>query len=776
MGSKHHSHQHHRGDCSCAHDHHDEVCSCGHDHAETKLAGRGVSNGIDQYQVITDDVLAIEGMDCADCATRLERAVARLPGVARAAVTFATGKMKVSYDPTLAGPETIIGQIEGMGYRVAEPPGLSQAETIDERPVWRRTPRLPLTALSGLLLLGGIIASRVVPGPTAIALYGLAILAGGYYPARSGLYSLRTGFSFDMNVLMTVAVIGAVFIGEWVEGATVIFLFSVGHALESLAMDRTRQSIRGLIQLAPKEATVRRSGHEIRVPLAEIQVGEVVLVRPGERIAVDGKVLAGTSAVNQAPITGESIPVDKGPGDDVYAGTVNQQGFLEIRTTRRVDDTTLAKIVRLVEEAQAQKAPSQRFVDIFARRYTPAVITLALGLAVIPPLVWQAPLAPWLYRALSLLVVSCPCALVISTPVSIVSAIGNAARHGILIKGGVHLEEAGRVRVVAFDKTGTLTAGQPEVTQVIPLNGLSSDELLRLATAVEYRSEHPLAEAVVREAQKRRLEFVPGEHFVAIAGKAAKARVDGRNYYAGSPRFFTEELGLELPQGNSVQQLQMAGNTAILVGCKSEILGVIGLADRVRESSRLAVERLHQQGVRTVMLTGDHRVTAQAVAAELGIQEYRAELLPEGKVEAIRDLVDKYGKVAMVGDGINDAPALARATVGIAMGGAGTDAALETADIALMADDLAMLPYAMELSRRALGVIHQNIGFALVVKILAVAAIFPGWLNLWLAILADTGAALIVILNGMRLLRGRGADGTVAQDGKEVVAVRIARG
>lgn len=705
--------------------------------------------------MIFDVTLRITGMDCADCAAKIERNIARMPGVVRAALTFTTGKLRVQFDGRRIHRADIERRIRALGYGVA---GVERRadEVAHPASFWVQNGPGLLTLIAGGFWLAGFIAGRWGGGRLSVAFFAAAIVAGGYYPVRAGLVGLFTARTVDMNVLMTIAVVGAVAMGQWEEAAAVIALFSLGNALEALTMERTRQSISSLIDLAPREATVRRDGREEVIPVDRIVPGDTVLVKPGERIPVDGRILSGNSAVNQAPITGESLPVDKVPGSQVFAGTINGNGALAVSAERVAGDTTLARIVQMVEEAQAQRAPSQRFVDVFARYYTPAVTGLAVAIALLPPL-FGAPLAPWLYRGLTLLVVSCPCALVISTPVTIVAGIGNAARNGVLIKGGAHLERAGTIAAVAFDKTGTLTTGCLEVTDVIPV-AADATEILRIAAGIERRSEHPIADAIVRRAATAGIRPAEADRFAAIAGKGAKARIDGRTFYAGSPRFFADELAVPLAGlSERIAALTRSGRTVIAVGAKGTLLGLIAVADRPRAGAAAAVRELKAVGVRHVaMLTGDARGTAEAIAAETGVDEALAELLPQDKVAAVAQLVRQYGSVAMVGDGINDAPALAAATVGIAMGGAGTDAALETADIALMGDDPRKIAYAIRLGRRARGIIRQNIGFSLAVKLAALLLVFPGWLNLWIAIAADTGAALIVIANGMRLLRARG--------------------
>lgn len=696
------------------------------------------------------DTFILQGLDCADCAAKLEKKLNSLKGVEVASINFGASTLKVEHTIDVS---KIIKKVEEAGYGISL---RGEAQQQNNRAFFSiRNYKLLHTAISGVFLLLGIVSAFLNFENITLPFYIAAILAGGYYPARTGFYSLKNGFTFDMNVLMTIAVVGAAAIGEWLEAATVIFLFSLGNTLESYTMEKTRQSIRSLMNLAPKEATVRRDDSEVLLPVEDIQLGDIVVIKPGEKIPVDGEIITGISSINQAPITGESIPVRKEKGDKVFAGTINQNGYLEVKTLKLVKDTTLAKIIEMVEEAQEQKASSQRFVDVFAKYYTPAVIGLAVVIAAVPPLFFNGHFNEWFYRALALLVVSCPCALVISTPVSIVSAIGNAAKNGVLIKGGAYLEQAGNVGAVAFDKTGTLTQGEPEVKDVIALGANDEQEVVKIAAVVEAGSEHHLAEAILKKAKEYQIEYAPCNDFVSITGKGVKGNIEGIDYYVASPRYFLEELKVQNSQlQKEVEKLQRQGKTTVVVGNREKVLGIIAIADSVRENSKKTIQKLKKAGIATIMLTGDNRKTAAAIASELELNDFEAELLPEDKVNSIKELERKYGNVVMVGDGINDAPALATATVGIAMGGAGTDTALETADIVLMADDPGKLPFTMNLSKKALKIIKQNIAFALVIKLLAVALVFPGVLNLWLAILADTGASLAVIANGMRLLGG----------------------
>ncbi len=699
--------------------------------------------------------LDITGMDCADCSLTLEKAVAQLPGMVDVSVNFPTASLTAEYEADRTKPQDIVGQIEGMGYGTVEAGRREQ----EKAHFWERQPRSILTAISGVFIAVAYISGLFLPqgSPFHIGLFAVALIVGGFTSFRAAFYSLRRTLSFDMNVLMTVAIAGAVAIGAWEEAAVVAFLFSLGNTLESLTLERTRGAIRALMSLTPKEATVLRNDSTFPLPVEEVKIGDTILVKPGERIPLDGEVVAGTSTVNQAPITGESAPVEKAPGSPVFAGSINQKGSLQVQITHAYKDTTLSKVIHLVEEAQAQRAPSQRLMDRFSRYYTPSVITLAALIAVVPPLIFSEPFGPWIYRALALLLTACPCALVISTPVSIVSAIGAAARRGVLIKGGAHLEEAGTLRAIAFDKTGTLTMGRLEVTDVLPFNGQTAEEVLAIAAGVEAHSEHPLAQAILRKARHDGIVPIQAHDFQSMPGLGAQARVDGHMLIMGSVRLFREQ-GLKTPRHviEAVNAFQREGKTAILVGTSEGMVGALAMADMVRDSARTAVEGLRRVGIEEIlMLSGDNYSTAKAIAGNLGIN-YRAELMPQDKVAEVKSLRARYGHVAMVGDGVNDAPAMTASSVGIAMGAAGVDVALETADIALMSDDLENLPYLVALGRRTRSTIFQNVAFALLVKLVVISLVFPGWLTLWLAVAGDTGSSLLVTLNGMRLLAGNG--------------------
>lgn len=680
----------------------------------------------------------LENLSCTSCAAKFEQNIRNLPEAKGVELNFGASKLRVDGDVSIEALEKA-----GAFDHIRVYP---EKQRVEHVPFYKRRQTVE-TAISFVFLIAGIIASFQLgeTHPGSIGLFGASMLIGGYRMFTTGLKNLGR-LEFDMKTLMTIAIIGAVIIGEWREGAVVVFLFAISEALESFSMNKARQSIRSLMDLAPSRALIQREGELIELETEDIRIGDVLIVKPGQKIAMDGTVLRGESAVNQAAITGESIPATKQPGDEVFAGTMNEEGALEVTVTKRVEDTTIAKIIHLVEEAQAEKAPSQQFVDRFAKYYTPAIIAIAFLVALVPGFVtgnWDL----WVYQGLAVLVVGCPCALVVSTPVAIVTAIGNAAREGVLIKGGIHLEETGRIQAVAFDKTGTLTKGYPELTDVLPEEGYTREEVIKLAASVESLSQHPLARAIAKQAS----ELYPSERFQSLTGKGVHAEIGGTRIRVGSLKW-AEEHGFHAPE--AAYRLQESGKSAMAVFSGKHLFGVIGVADAIREESPRIIQALKDIGVQqTIMLTGDHPATAKAIAAEIGVTDIRAGLMPEDKLTAVKELQAQYGRVAMIGDGINDAPALAASDIGIAMGGAGTDAALETADIALMADDLEKLPYTIRLSRKTLRIIKENIIFALALKILALLLIIPGWLTLWIAIFADMGATLLVILNALRLVK-----------------------
>jgi len=694
-----------------------------------------------------ESVFKIEGMDCHEEVAILERRLKKLTGLEAMDADVVGQRLRIKYDAaklTTAGIAEAVAQTGMRAWLEHESP----------RPIASSAWRERLVALSGASLALGLVTQFVRPetGFEGIP-YLAAIVLGGIHTVRRALISLRAG-SLDINVLMLVAVAGAILLGEWSEGASVVFLFALAQVLETRAMERARGAIRALMDLAPAEATVYSHGSSTRIPVDRVVVGDVVIVRPGEKIPLDGRVIAGESHVNQAPVTGESLPVEKTIGAEVFAGTINGRGSLEIEVTRLRGDSTLARIIHLVETAQAQRAPSQAFVDRFARIYTPIVLVLAVLVAVAPPLAGLGTWATWFYRSLVLLVISCPCALVISTPVSIVSALAAAARKGVLIKGGAHLERLAGVRCIAFDKTGTLTNGQLHVSDVVSLNGASWRDVLMLAGSLETRSEHPIGRAIVQRAESDGIELGAVLGFQALPGMGATGQIDGTAVIVGSERLFALRGMFPTEADTAVQSFARAGRSSVMVAAGGKPIGVIAVSDEVRATARDTVQMLREQGIEhVVLLTGDHEVAAREMSASAGIDDFRAGLLPEQKLDAVEALKAKYGALAMIGDGVNDAPALAAADVGIAMGVAGTDAALETADIALMADELPKIPYALRLSRATTRNIRANIVFSLALKAAFLILAVAGLATLWMAVVADMGASLIVIANALRLLR-----------------------
>jgi Zn2+/Cd2+-exporting ATPase len=694
-----------------------------------------------------ESVFKIEGMDCHEEVKILEHRLKTLTGLEAFDADVVGQRLRIQYDAAKLTTSRIAEAVAQTGMR-------AWLEHEEPRPATASVWRERLVLLSGVFVALGLALQLAGAAPIAwLFPYVASVVLAGTQTARRAWTSVTAG-RLDIHVLMMVAVAGAIALGEWAEGASVVFLFALAQVLEARAMERARGAIRALMDLAPAEALVRRDGAERIVPIDTVAVGDVVIVRPGEKIPLDGRVHAGESHVNQAPITGESLPIHKGRGDEVFGGTINGRGALDVTVTRLRRDSTLARIIHLVERAQAQRAPSQTFVDRFARVYTPIVLALAVAVAVLPPMVLDGAWSTWIYRSLVLLVISCPCALVISTPVSIVSALAAAARKGVLIKGGARLERLAAVRCVAFDKTGTLTRGLLRVTDIVPVNGAQPAEILALAASLETRSEHPIGRAIVERATADEVLLTPADRVEALPGLGAQGRVGARIVVVGSHRLF-EQRGWSGPEvGAAMETLAARGRSIVMVAADGRAIGAIGVTDEVREGASDTVEMLGRLGIEhVVLLTGDHELAARALAETVGITDYRAALLPEQKLAAVEALRVRYGALAMVGDGVNDAPALAAADVGIAMGVAGTDAALETADVALMADELAKIPYVLRLSRATVRNIRINVGFSLALKAAFLVLALTGSATLWMAVLADMGASLIVIGNALRLLR-----------------------
>jgi len=751
---------------------------------------------------------SIEGMDCADCALSLERSLAQIDGVEQVRVNYTTGLMDASGN---FNPQDLIQRVKALGYRAVSPTLNTYTGFVAESPTTGVSLRLPgflgylysapqtrLAMVGALLLLISIPFSLVPNIPQSYwaktALHVLAAVITGFPIANRGVRALVIGRQITIDLLMIIATVGALLIGETGEGATVVMLFAIGEALEGYTAERARNSLRSLLALKPEVAHVMRpcidcaehmgqqgySGgacpicgeHETTLSVDQVAVGDRVIVRPGEHIPVDGHIRSGFSLVNQAPVTGESVPVRKSPGDKVYASTLNGDSVLELIVSQPATNSTISRIVRLVEQAQAQRAPIERFIDQFAAWYTPAVVLLAAMLAILPPLLFHAPFLDtgdtrgWLYRALALLIVACPCALVISTPVTLVSALTSLARRGVLIKGGAFLDVLARARLFAFDKTGTLTQGHPSVTQARSVDCLPNtercaacDDLLALAATVERRSEHPLAQAIMAEVDARQLThtYPAAEAIQSLAGQGVQGFSNGSRILVGSHDLFhTRDDSLDKELHADIQLAIDAGETVMLIGKDDNLLGYVSVSDDLRSTSIEALRQLKSidPNIHSVMLTGDNPAVADKVSAAIGnMDEVRAGLLPEDKLEALRDLQSQHGLVIMVGDGVNDAPALAAANVGIAMGGAGTAQAMETADVVLMQDDLTHLPEAVRSSRKTRMIIKQNIAFSLALKAAFLLLTLPGWATLWMAVFADMGASLLVTLNGLRMLR-----------------------
>lgn len=734
---------------------------------------RSLGFSIDNAEEDITITFKIKGMDCAEEVKALKGTVGKLRGITHLDFNLLDGTMTVTYEAVSVDEQAVRDAVRKAGLK---------AEAIDETCLsgicavkeswWKKRGRTFMCWCSGIFILTGFgvhvvlhgsflhaftggetMAEHMFPLPV-ILFYVAAIVAGGWFIVPKTWIALKH-FRADMNLLMTIAVTGAILIGQWFEAGTVVFLFSLSLLLESWSVGHARKAIRSLVNLTPTTARYicPHDGDIMEKTVAEIPLGVTILVRPGERIPLDGIVTKGCTSVNQSPITGESMPVAKEPGSEIFAGTINEDGSIEFKATKPAADTTLARIIRMVEQAQSRRAPVEQWVEKFARYYTPAVIMIASLVAVLPPLfggLWMN----WFYEALVMLVIACPCALVISTPVSIVAALTAAARAGVLIKGGAFLEAMGRVNVFALDKTGTLTQGRPEVQEIVPLNGHTANELLACAAALERHSEHPLAAAVIRKAKGESIESLIAHDFRSLKGRGAEATIDGRHFWVGSHRLLHEKGVEESDVHDHVQRMEDSGHSVIVVGSDRHVCGFISVADSIRPEASNLIQQLKAAGIKHVtLLTGDNNGTAKAVGLAAGIDDVRAELLPEDKMQAIQDIEKNYGLAAMVGDGVNDAPALATATVGIAMGAAGTDAAIETADIALMSDNLARLPWLVRHARQTMHIIHQNIAFALGIKATFMALALLQVATLWMAIAADMGASLLVIFNALRLLR-----------------------
>lgn len=696
--------------------------------------------------------LRVGNLDCEHDAAAIERGLTNFPGLSQLKVYPKAAKVSLTFNPEATTLETLKEKLDDLGF----PPqsGLS----MPEQPKPWRNPKVLTAAASGVLLLVGWLLSLAgLPETVSLVVYIVATITGGYYFGREALEELIYEREIGIELLMAIAAIVATAMGQAAEGAMLVFLYAISEAAEGYTEEKTRSAVKALMDLAPKFALVRRNGTEQEIPVEEVVVGDVFILKPGQSVPTDGEIVTGESSVNQAPVTGESVPVEKQPGDPVFAGSINGEGALEVTATKAFADNTISRIIQMVEEAQERKGQSQRFIERFGARYSPIVLLIGVLLAVVPPLLLGADWTTWLTRATVFIVAAAPCALVISIPITLVASLGTGARQGVLIKGGMYVEELAKIEVIALDKTGTITRGKPQVTDFISIdNGtLNNEQMLALAAGIENRSEHPLARAVVRYTEEQAITPATISDFRALSGAGAQAQWEGKTVYIGSPTLFQDKLQVNLDgRAGDVSKLQAEGKTVVLLGDETAVYSLIAIRDNIRENGRQAIEKLHKAGIKkVVMLTGDNERTAQAIAQEAGVDEFYADLKPEDKVTKVRELAERYGHVAMVGDGVNDAPALAEATVGIAMGAAGTDVALETADVALMADDLEKLVYALKLARRNQSVVKQNLGLsAIVIGALVIGAV-AGVFTLPVAVLGHEISEFVVIGSGLRMLR-----------------------
>lgn len=685
-----------------------------------------------------EQIFLVSGICCADCAKNFESELNDIDTIKSADLNILTGKLKIDGQIELT-------ELRKLGQKENYQIDYYNNQVLAVPKKYYHAKEFLVMVLAGTLLLLAIVFEKMqIGGQLSVGLYLLAIISGGWNNFKKGFYSLQQK-KLNMSVLMSVAIIGACIIGQYEEGATVAFLYAISELLENWSTEKSRQSIRNLMDLTPAKAIVKRGREMVELLVGDVNVGDIILIKPGAKIPLDGSVVSGESAVDEAHISGEALPRDKKIGADVFAGSINTYGFLEVAVNKLAQDSTIAKIINLVENAQSQKSPMQKFIEKFAEIYTPVVMVLAVIVGVIPPLLYDGDYIGWLYRALALLVVACPCALVISTPIAVVSAIAQAAKNGVLIKGGIHLEGLADINAIAFDKTGTITKGEPKVQSVISLSNIGENDILQIAASLESLSEHHLARAITADSKDKQINLENVYNFIAIPGQGVKGVIKGQEYLVGNTKLFNNI-------SPEINQLEQQGYSVIIVGTATTILGVITISDYLKDNIKPVIKRLLQKNIAVSMLTGDNSAVAKLVATESGIKEFFANLLPEEKMLVIKKMKESK-KVAMVGDGINDAPALAIADIGIAMGKKGTAVALETADVVLMKDDIAKLDYVMELSKQTKNIIKQNITFALLIKFLAIISVFPGYLTLWLAILADMGATVIVTLNSMRLLK-----------------------
>ncbi|MBI5827369.1 MAG: cadmium-translocating P-type ATPase [Deltaproteobacteria bacterium] len=690
----------------------------------------------------------IEGMDCENEAKIIRARMERLKGIGRFEINVVSGTLRLDYDEKVLTEQDIMRAVDGTGMRA-----LKKKEA-GRTAAWWKEPRILTLSVSGFIILAAFILEHIfgLSHDKAIYLYGASTLIGGYYPAKMGLAALRT-LRPNIRTLMVAGAFGAIALDLWEEAALLVLIYSLGDVLEAYASDRVRNAVKKLMELAPKEALVKRNGKEVVLKVEDVTPGDTIIIRPGERLPLDGRVIRGASSLDQSPITGESIPVSKGPGDDVFAGSINQRGAIDVEVTKPFKDTTLGKILHYVEEAETRKSSYQRFGETFGRYYTPFMFALSL-MVIIVPTIFTGGFSQWFYRGLVVLVVSCSCGIALSIPVAVVAAVANAARHGVLIKGGASLESLSRIRAIAFDKTGSLTTGKPIVTDIFPFREKTEEEILTLTASIESRSEHPLADAIMNKAKQAGVHVHALDWFEAVPGMGATAMIDGKVYCVGSKALCGSLGALASDAEDKINNLEAQGKTVIVSTGEKELMGIIAVRDELRPETKDALKKLKDFGIKDIiMLTGDNKHVAGAMSMEAGIDRYMAELLPEDKVNAVNAIKKEYGIVGMVGDGVNDAPAMAASDVGIAMGAAGTDVAIETGDVVLMSDDLSKIPYVISLSRRATNNIKQNIALSLAVIAFLVPMALMGWIGLVPGILINEIGGIMVIINGLRLLR-----------------------
>jgi len=691
----------------------------------------------------------VRNLDCEHDAATIKRELKDVDGIDELKIYPKSAKVQITYSSEKTNPERLKDQLKSLGFPVQE-------DGMPEQPKPWKNPKVVTSALSGLLLLvGWLLGLAGIPETVSIGIYWVAILTGGYYFGKEALQDLWFEKSIGIELLMSIAAVVAAVMGQPAEGAMLVFLYSISEAAEGYTEEKTRSAVKALMDLAPKTALILRDGHEEEIPVEEVRVGDLFLVKPGQSVPTDGVIVEGASSLNEAPVTGESTPVDKSEESQVFAGTINGEGLLKVEATKTTADNTLARIIQMVEEAQERKGKSQRFIERFGSRYSPAVLAAGVLIATIPPLLFNAGWETWITRATVFIVAAAPCALVISIPITLVATLGTAARNGVLIKGGMYAEELSKVKVVALDKTGTLTSGKPKVTDVAAFNGAEENRVLKLAAGIESGSEHPLAQAIVAYGKENEITPAPITGFQSLTGAGAKATIDGQIWYIGSPGLFEHQLGVPLDEYKAtISRLQEEGKTVVLVGCEQSVLGLIAIRDTIRPKAKTVIHELHEAGIEKVaMLTGDNERTARAIAGELGIEEVFAGLKPEDKSNIIRELSERYEHIIMVGDGVNDAPALAEAAVGVAMGAAGTDVALETADVVLMADDLEKLVYALKLAKRNQKVINQNLTLSVIVITALIIGAVTGYFTLPIAVIGHEVSEFLVIGNGLRMLR-----------------------